>query len=161
MSFRFCQSPCKRCHSLKRRAILEALDEIFFSLAFFWVSVMKCVSVLSRKPTPLYRKTCCGHCDYVADKEAVFAEWPCSNICLLLYEIMKHKDLNYLCKHRKKVNFNPAQNIWHKVRRYNKIGQEFKNISNFACFLTAIASVWFLEGRLGIGLRLHPHLTFF
>ena len=28
---------------------------------------------------------------------------------------------------------NPGQNIWHKVMKYNKIGQDFKNIiSNFA-----------------------------
>ena len=37
---------------------------------------------------------------------------------------------------------NPGQNIWHKVKKYSKIGQEFKNvISNFACFLTAIVNV--------------------
>ena len=30
---------------------------------------------------------------------------------------------------------NPGQNIWHKVKTYNKIGQDFKNtISNFAVF---------------------------
>ena len=39
-------------------------------------------------------------------------------------------------------NNNPVQNIWQKVKRYNKIGQGFKNIiSNFACFLTAIVNV--------------------
>ena len=38
--------------------------------------------------------------------------------------------------------YNPGQNIWHKVNRYNKIGQDFKNIiSNFVCFLTAIVNV--------------------
>ena len=37
---------------------------------------------------------------------------------------------------------NPGQNIWCKVKRYNKIGQDFKNlISNFACFLTSIVNV--------------------
>ena len=36
---------------------------------------------------------------------------------------------------------NSGQNIWQKVKRYNKIGQGFKNISNFACFLTAIVNV--------------------
>ena len=25
-------------------------------------------------------------------------------------------------------NYNPGQNIWHKVKRHNKIGQDFKNI---------------------------------
>ena len=30
---------------------------------------------------------------------------------------------------------NPGQNIWHKVKSYNKIGQDFKNIIyNFAVF---------------------------
>ena len=30
---------------------------------------------------------------------------------------------------------NSGQNIWRKVKRYNKIGQGFKNkISNFVCF---------------------------
>ena len=38
--------------------------------------------------------------------------------------------------------YNSGKNIWHKVKRYNKIGQDFKNtISNFACFLTAIVNV--------------------
>ena len=38
--------------------------------------------------------------------------------------------------------YNPGQNIWHKLKKYIKIGQDFKNvISNFACFLTAIVNV--------------------
>ena len=42
----------------------------------------------------------------------------------------------------KKQNYNPGQNIWQKLKRYNKIGQDFKNIiSNFACFSTAIVNV--------------------
>ena len=42
------------------------------------------------------------------------------------------------------ASYNPAQNIWHKVKKYSKIGQDFKNvISNFACFLTAIVSFYF------------------
>ena len=36
---------------------------------------------------------------------------------------------------------NPGQNIWHKVKKSSKIGQDFKNLSNFACFLTAIVKV--------------------
>ena len=37
---------------------------------------------------------------------------------------------------------NPVQNIWHKVKKYDKIGKDFKNItSNFACFLTANVNV--------------------
>ena len=37
---------------------------------------------------------------------------------------------------------NSGQNIWQKVKRYNKIGQGFKNIiPNVRCFLTAIVNV--------------------
>ena len=40
------------------------------------------------------------------------------------------------------LNYDPSQNIWHKVKKYSKIGQDFKNlISDFACFLTAIVNV--------------------
>ena len=32
-------------------------------------------------------------------------------------------------------NYNPGENIWHKVKKYSKIGQGFRNvISNSACF---------------------------
>ena len=32
---------------------------------------------------------------------------------------------------------NPGQNIWHKVKKYSKIGQDYKNlISNFPCFMS-------------------------
>ena len=45
---------------------------------------------------------------------------------------------------------NPGQNIWNKVEKSSKTGQVKKSlISTFACFLTAIAKVQFLEGRLG------------
>ena len=38
--------------------------------------------------------------------------------------------------------YNPSQNIWHKLKKYRKTGQNFKNlISNFAWFLTAIVNV--------------------
>ena len=37
---------------------------------------------------------------------------------------------------------NPGQNIWNKVKKFSKIGQDFKNLlSNFACFLTVIVKV--------------------
>ena len=37
---------------------------------------------------------------------------------------------------------NPNQNIWHKLNKYSKIGQDFNNvISNFACFVTPIFNV--------------------
>ena len=37
---------------------------------------------------------------------------------------------------------NPGQNIWHKVKKYSKTGQDYKNlISDFACFLTAFVKV--------------------
>ena len=33
-------------------------------------------------------------------------------------------------------NYNPGEDIWHKAKKYSKIGQDFKNvISNSACFL--------------------------
>ena len=40
------------------------------------------------------------------------------------------------------MEYNPGQIIWHKVKKYSKTGQDFKNvISNFVCFLTAIVNV--------------------
>ena len=58
--------------------------------------------------------------------------------------------------------YNPGKNICLKVKKSSKSGQDFKNLSsNFACFLTAIVKVSFLEGRLGTTLRVHPDLTFF
>ena len=42
---------------------------------------------------------------------------------------------------------NPGQNIWHKVKKSSKIGQDFKSpLSSFACFLRPIAKILFLEG---------------
>ena len=36
----------------------------------------------------------------------------------------------------------PRQNIWHNLKKYSKIGQDFKNVkSNFVCFLAAIVNV--------------------
>ena len=38
--------------------------------------------------------------------------------------------------------YSPGQNIWYKVKKSSKIGQDFKNLlPNFACFLTAIVKV--------------------
>ena len=38
--------------------------------------------------------------------------------------------------------YNPGQTSWEKVKKSSKIGQDFKNLlSNFACFLRAIAKV--------------------
>ena len=40
------------------------------------------------------------------------------------------------------ATYNPGKNIWHKVKKSSKIGQDFKSLlSNFACFLTAIVKV--------------------
>ena len=37
---------------------------------------------------------------------------------------------------------NPGQNIWQKLKKSSKIGQDFENLlCNFACFLRAIAKV--------------------
>ena len=83
----------------------------------------------------------------------------CLNLVLMNYTIALNNRINGLYKGAPAIL---AKNIWHKLKKYSKIGQGFKNvISNFACFLTAIASIWFLEGRLGAGLRLHSHFTFF
>ena len=39
-------------------------------------------------------------------------------------------------------NYNPSQNIWRKLKKYSKIGWDFKNvISNFGYFLIAIVNV--------------------
>ena len=57
---------------------------------------------------------------------------------LVSYCLMKYQ--NIIGKTRD--NYNPVQNIWQKVKGYNKIGQGFKNIiSNVRCFLTAIVNV--------------------
>ena len=38
--------------------------------------------------------------------------------------------------------YNPMQNIWNKLEKYSKTGQDKKRlISTFACFLTATAKV--------------------
>ena len=35
---------------------------------------------------------------------------------------------------------NPRQNIWHKVKKDSKIGQDFKNVISIFVFLTAIVN---------------------
>ena len=48
--------------------------------------------------------------------------------------------------------YNSRQNIWNKIEKSSKTGQERKSLtSTFACFLAAIAKVKFLEGRLALG----------
>ena len=38
--------------------------------------------------------------------------------------------------------YNPRQNIWHKVEKCSKVGQDFKSLlSNFTCFLRAIVKL--------------------
>ena len=47
---------------------------------------------------------------------------------------------------------NPSQNIWYKVKKYSKIGQEFKNvISNYLFFLTALSTFNFWNGDWALG----------
>ena len=47
-----------------------------------------------------------------------------------------------ICPSRLCKTYNPGQNIWYKVKKSSKIGQDFKNLLfNFACFLTAIVKV--------------------
>ena len=63
-----------------------------------------------------------------------------------------------------KSGYNPGQNIWEKVKKKksSKIGQEQKSLMfAFVWFLTFIAKISFLEGRLGLSLRPHPILRFF
>ena len=51
--------------------------------------------------------------------------------------------------------YNPVQNIWKKVKKSSKIGQEQKSlITASAQFLIAINKIFFLEER--IGTRLFP-----
>ena len=48
-------------------------------------------------------------------------------------------------------NYNLGQNIRYKIMKSSKTGLEKKSlISIFACFLTAIAKVWFVVRRLGM-----------
>ena len=56
------------------------------------------------------------------------------------------------------VAYNLRQNAQVEIEKSSKTGQEKSLISSFACFLTAIAKVQFLEGRLGTGLCHHPDL---
>ena len=56
------------------------------------------------------------------------------------------------------IDCNLGQCIWAKIEKSNKTGQDKKSlISIFACFLTAITKVSFLEGRLSTRLCLHPN----
>ena len=54
-----------------------------------------------------------------------------------------------------------GQSIWNKIDKSINIGQREKSlIFTFACFLTAIAKVKFLEGMLGSRLCIHSTLIF-
>ena len=56
---------------------------------------------------------------------------------------------------------NPAQNIWNKIEKSSKTGEEKKSlISAFACFLTATAKVEFVQVRLGTRLCVHSNKRF-
>ena len=39
------------------------------------------------------------------------------------------------------LNYNPGQNIWNKIEKSSKIGQNKKNLICFCLFLTAIAKI--------------------
>ena len=57
---------------------------------------------------------------------------------------------------------NLGQTICNKVEKASKVGQDKKCLTSpFACFLTAIAIVYFLEGKMGNALSLYPDLRFF
>ena len=49
---------------------------------------------------------------------------------------------------------NPEQNNWRKLKNPSKFRQGKKSVISTFVFLTAIAKVWFLEGRLGTRLSL-------
>ena len=62
----------------------------------------------------------------------------------------------FVCSH------NPGQNISNKIEKSSKTGQDKKSlISTFACSLTAIAKVEFVQGRLVTRLFPHQNLRFF
>ena len=59
-------------------------------------------------------------------------------------------------------NYNPGQNIWNKIGKSSKTIKDKKSlISTFACFLTAIAKVWFLEGRPDTGRHVSTQIWYF
>ena len=65
-------------------------------------------------------------------------------------------------KHSFGIAYNLGQNIWNKMEKSSKTGQEKKSmVSILTCFLTAFAKVYFLEGRLGTSLCVNPKLRFF
>ena len=55
----------------------------------------------------------------------------------------------WLCPMCVTGTYNPGQNIWNKIEKSSKTGQDKKSlISTFVCFLTATAKVYFLKGTL-------------
>ena len=72
------------------------------------------------------------------------------------------KDTGSICDQKFVWLDNPGQNIWNKIEKSSKTGQEKKSlISTFEGFLTAIAKVKFLEGRLGTRMYTYLNLKFF
>ena len=60
------------------------------------------------------------------------------------YDLFKTKRIPVILRrnYKKSQYYDPGQNIWHKVEKSSKVGQDFKSLlSNFACFLTAIIKV--------------------
>ena len=46
--------------------------------------------------------------------------------------------------------YNPGQNIWHKVKKSSKTGQDFKNLLlNFACFFDSYGQSLISGGKTG------------
>ena len=65
-------------------------------------------------------------------------------------------------KHSFGIAYNLGQNIWNKMEKSSKSGQEKKSlVSVLTCFLTAIAKIYLVAGRLGATLCVHPILRFF
>ena len=95
------------------------------------------------------------------------SENPYSRIFYALYKL-KALQVFSITKYYKgtlnssQINYKHGQNIWTKVKKSSKIGQEQKTlITTSVGFLTAITKLLFLEKGLDTRLCLHPVLTFF
>ena len=53
---------------------------------------------------------------------------------------------------------NLGQNVWNKIKKSSKIGEDDKVLISITYFLTAIANVELLRGRLGTRIYLQPNL---
>ena len=81
----------------------------------------------------------------------------CTFLLSLIIRTLLHFTSNYSY-----CFYNHGQKIWNKREKCSKIGQDKKSwISTLGCFLTAIAKVLFVEGRMRTRLYLQPNLSLF